>query len=205
MRTVDIFFNQRTMQETDASGRQVSQITRLKLFEKALLRPHALDDSGNPVALAAGLTFSYGLDRVPTAARTGTPPRPDLVASNNASFLSTDWPASGNDGWNLSLGQICCRVSLAPSALAADLATISERQYQHVIWAYPASDDPFPFMVLPVWVDNVDISPGNTTEPDTPDAYVTVAMLAQMLSIPAGKQLVVNPSTGAITVVAITS
>lgn len=172
-------------QETDDTGRPKSQPTRLLRCESVLLRVHLLKADGTAYTdLPASLSFQYGLDSSYAVANT------DPVASNNAKFVPSDWP--GESGWNLAQGRFCARVSLKGSVLGAAMASKPELLAKHAVWATPPEDDAFPIFSVPVYVDNVTVEPGNIVEPDEPEAFVTVAMLASILQVPDGFQIYVE-------------
>lgn len=185
MRTVDLYINPQRNVEVDSTRfTTVINPTRFLRCEQVLLRIHLVDDAGAPVAIAAGLTFRYGLDFSFAAGNA------DPVASDNTRFVPDDWP--GADGWDVTQGRICCRVNLNTTPLGTAMGTLTEKEARHAIWATPADAEPFAFFHTRVYVDNVTVEPGNAVAPDEPASYVTTAALAQLLNFAAGRRFKIN-------------
>ena len=195
-RIVDVYINLGAGVEISPdTGKPKQLITRVRRTERILFRWHLYaDDALTPYALAAGMTYTFGVDNVYTAGNA------DLVTSLPARFNSADW--TGTDGWSLSAGRICCLAVFGTSQLATEMGTAAEKKMFMAVYATPAGEDPFLLFHLPLMVDGVTVEPGGSAPVNETDTYITVSALAAMLQIPAGKRLVVSDA-GAITVGAI--
>ena len=184
---IDIYVNVQTSQQVSPVNGLPCEPTRLRRGGVYLLRFHLVTDSSlTPFVITAGMTFMFGMDSVFTSSHA------DPVLSNNARFLSADWP--GATGWDLAYGRLCCRAFLNTPALTSDMASASEKTYYAALWAIPPVDDAFPLFQIQIPVDNIAVDISGAVEPDSQDAFITAEGLASIIVVPSGKRLRVTDS-----------
>ncbi len=164
------------------TGKRATLSTRIRRTERILFRFRLYaDDNLTPYPLDNGLTFAFGADS------DYTPGHADLVTSTNDRFNAGDW--SGDGGWSLVNGRICCLAVFGTSELGTAMGAASEAKLMMAIYATPPGEDPFLLFQVPLMVDGVTVEPGGGAQANELDSYVTVTALAGILQIPAGKRL----------------